>query len=417
MAFLIEDEKIKGQGQATEGQGAADPLANQNSSGMAPVIGGGSAVVGNAGASTAGVGSGGTGGWTNIQSYINANKDVDTGAAGMINQKVGSAFDSERSKLSSAADDAKKQGQAQAQGISEAAKNANQWLDQASKAYSWDGKHGDDYNTYSGKIKDSINAQYTGPSSFSYALGADASRYADTLRNDDAFNQFLGDQFQEKAGRLSSGGRALQKQLDVNNVALNNARENLLKKYSELGSFRDQTISETDQALGSAAEEFRNNQMALRDNLFNTSSSLDSEIAKQEAAARLGYDTALQGKSGRSNVGYQRIMDLISGAEGATNSLTGRQLRDRKMARDAFGENLSYRQLENERDAYGAKLPQTKYASQYAQNLAALENFYKNMEAQYGNTADAEERKFNLIQDILGSDTERKKQGFNARVK
>jgi hypothetical protein len=420
MAYILDQDKLQQdqQGQAAQGN---QPLADA----ATPLIGGGGSDVASAqqgAASSAGVGAGGTGGWTNIQSYLKANSG-DTGSADALQSKVGGQFDSEKSAITTESDKLKSEAEKTAAPISEAEKSANDWLNEGSKAYDWEGKHGDAYSQNVGKLKGALSAEYTGPKAYAYGISDKTQNYGSTLGNDEAFNQFVGDMYAERAGgKLSTGGRALQTQLDVNNENLVNTRQKLLGDYSGLGDYVNKTTTETDAALGEAEKQFRVKQNSLRDYLSNTANTTNTTIAQQEADARAAYNKDYTGgQSGRSGEGYWAnhlptyARDMAGAAE-ARNMLNSQGL---------SAADLTWAQLQKEQElgnVFGGKIADMRSwdnnvelpANILADNRAALDQFYAQSDQKYANTADAEERKFNMLQEILGG-TDKKAQGFKVR--
>lgn len=419
MSYLQnQDDKLLDPNQQKQDQG--QPQSGEPATvGGAPLVGGDSSAVQAGGVSTAGVGAGGQGKWTNIQAYLNANKNVDTGATQMVSDQVGSQFDKEQSDIDNESKDAVSKAQAQLNPIKEAKDNANAWLDRAAQSYDYSGNHASGYGDTVGKLKGALGAQYTGPKTFDHAFGADTQKYGENLASDDAFNKYLGDLYQNKAGgQLSSGGRALQQQLNVSNEPLQQARQNLLKRYSDLGDYRNLVASRTGKDLADTESAFRANQSGLKDYLTGQQAQAESGLSKAESDARAGYDTERFAGSGLGDF-YNLSRDKASiGAAGNAGA--------QQMARDAAGlsgDNLSWDALQREQDNYGNYDYHRVGLSDYGvgainerrdRNKAALDKFYADEDAKYQNTGDNEKRRYNTLAELLGVGN-KKSQGFKVR--
>lgn len=402
MAYVTDDDRLKQEQEGqTSGQQVSQPATSQSSY----VQSGG---LGASGVSTAGIGKGGTGGWTNIQSYLSANAG-DTGSSKLVQDKIGQQFDQERSNLQSGASQAKSAGEASAKQAHEAKNNVQSWLQDAGKNYSYSDTQNDAYNQNINKTRDALAAQYSGPQSYDYSFDNKTNQYGQVLNDNRAFDQFLGDLYQEKAGgKLSLGGRALQKQLDVSNEGLANTRQGLTKQYQDLGQYRDQTLTDTNNALRNYEQQFRVDQNQARDQLMNSLTGLESNIAQQEAKARADFEAANAQASGQMYSGlalpsskfYSDPFANIAGQEGFASR------------------NLTYAQLAKEQEALKDKMSGAQSSmirDQFGRNAEVLNKFLQEQDARFGNTADTEERQYNALLDILNSDKERKKQGFNVR--
>lgn len=356
MAYIENDDKLlenqDQQNQLYTGGGGTTGGGNLN-------VSGGSTTDVGANQQSAGVsGRGGTSSWTNIQDYIKAN-NVDTGAAGDITSKVGGEFQKERDNISNQAnalvDKAK-----QDVGTLWSEQDAQGRVDQASKDYRWQmndaQKNFDNYykNYYGGpnslgyknsywsktpfgevspeyasqvsSVKDYLGRQYTGPREFTYAIGDQSNKYADTLRSDDAFNQYMGDYYAGKAkAPLSGGQRALQTQLNVSNDSLNSMREKLLKDYSGVGEFRDQTARDTSSKLSGLENDMRVNQNRISDYLRSQAAAADT--SEQSAEAKYRADrTALQQRQSPG-------LDYLNGRYSGGTFESGRQVGQSDRAR------------------------------------------------------------------------------------
>ena len=353
-------------------------------------IGGSSGgVVGGQASQAAGapVGAGGTGGWTNIQSYLGANQG-DTGTAKNLEQKVGSQFQQDKSKLETESKSALDQSNEQTNKIKDAKENASGWLNQAAQAYDWGSKQTS--NTDVNKLAEANKAQYTAPKQFNANLSNESSEYGDRLKEGGNFSTLLNDLYREKAGgALSSGQNALQQQFDVNNQSLADTRQNLLKQYSGLAEQRDKTLTDVNSTLGSNEQAFRANQNALKDYLSNQLNATSTNVGNLENSARSAYNNALN----------------------QTTNAPG------------WNRPASYQELINEanqeRAGYMSRTPDSRYW--YEQNVAnpaatgggsraselrswnsIINDFNNSQENTYKNQSATEKAKFNIIANLLG---------------
>ena len=383
--LMQDDQQDQGQAQT---QNTVTPTA-----GTSGVVSGAQG----SGVSTAGVGAGGTGGWTNIQAYLGANKN-DNGAAGLLQNKAQDQYDTENQNLQTQAGDVKTQAEGEANKINEAKDNSKQWVNQAANAYSWSGQQTDPYNQNVGKLKSAINDQYKGPENFAYQKSADFQRTGSALGDNGAFSNYMNDIYKDKAGgQLTSGQGALQTQLDVNNQNLADARKNLLTQYSGFDDNMKNTVNATDAAIQKAKTDYGSNQAGLKDYLGNMGNDYDTQIGQAEADARSGYNTAY---AVDRNTPW-----LLSQTRNGTGDITG----------EDWGTTSI-------KDLVDTKNANQKYWSQHLQTNdpiikqyeGAINNFYSSQDAKYANTADEQERNWNTIMDILGK-SDRKAQGFQVR--
>lgn len=392
MAFLSqEDDELQGQGQ----NGAQSPL-----------VGGGSAQVGG-GAGSGGIGKGGQGGWTNIQAYLGANTG-NTGGSALLDKTASDQFAKEKTDMTSAANTYVSDAQKQVDQAKISNEQADDLINKQGQEYNWGGQQSLGYQQNVDKVKGALNGQYQGPTSYQYSLGADTQNVGNALKDDQAFNNYMGDVYAKASGKtLSTGQRALQNQLDVNNNDLSNARQRALGQYAELGDLRDKTVKSATDQLGGLEQQYRTNQNALRDYLTGKSNTYDTEIGQAEAAARAAYNQAANTGSGLKSLGY----DTIAGIKGNNAEIGPRaQL-------GVWGDNLNYNQLQNELNAFNSG--QLKWMTpdrdpDLANKQNVLNNFYAQQDAAYANTADEQERKYNALADFLGLGSKRE-QGFRVR--
>lgn len=435
-----DDKLQKDQQDPNAASGSTTPQVGTGTSG---VVSGSS----NQAVSTAGVGAGGTGGWTNIQAYLGANKG-DTGSAKNLEDKASTQYQSENSALNTQATDTKNQAQGEANKINEAKDKSKEWVSQSANAYSWDGNQNDAYKGNVNKLKSATTDQYAGPNNFAYGTSADFQRTNNALGDNKAFGSYMGDIYTQKAGgQLNSGQLALQGQLDVNNQALADTRQNLLKQYAGFGDTVNKTVTDTDAAIKKSREDYGNNQDALKSSLQNLGNEYDTGLKQAEIDARKGYNDSYTGGSGLSGTFYDRY------GGGGDNALTGtvqnnsvNQLKDLGV----WGSDIAWNNIQKEKEysdagksmgsvaggsldsqkqdygnlqrqdrmdyfnnnGYGDGWNQAK--GNYDRNQSALNNFYSEQDTKYKDTGDSEKKNWNTIMDILGN-TDRKQQGFNVR--
>jgi hypothetical protein len=422
-----------------------DPQKKNQTTGESSLVGSSSAQVGGASAtpSAAGVGKGGTGGYTNIQSYLGANQG-DTGSAQNLEKTTAPTFDNESQNIQKQSTDYVNNAQKQLDDNSIDKTKAESIVKEAAGNYTYGAPQNDSYNQSVSKVQNALNGQYSGPTSYNYAIGADAQNLGSQLKDPGGFDTLMGNVYSNAAGKsLSQGQFALQKQFDVNNSALQDTRNNLLNKYSGLEKQRDDTVTDTTQKLGGLAEQYRNNQSSLKDYLLNQSNSLDTSEAQAEANAKAAYNALYTGRSGRDSSFANLESDGDRNAVGLNGGNPEVWLGNMNRLRDngiwqgdpsnlhvGDGKNLSWAQLQKEHD-----LAQNTYAlgelgararsanagtghtirNNFLDNGSALTNFYNTQDAQYANTGDEQKRSYNAIQDFLNSTAARKEQGFKVR--
>lgn len=427
MAFFGDDNKLLDPNQAQQAQGSAqqtdDTAQKPLSSDGGDVVSGGANQASSAASSQPSQSSGqqaGTGGqgagWTNIQAYMNANAG-DTGEAQKLQGTIGSQFDSDKRAVTDQASSAKTAAQSQADKKGAAESNASDWVKSAGKAYDWSGNQTKDYSDVTENFRSALNAQYTAPTSYNFGLSDKSQQYGSTLGNDQAFNQFLGDQYQQQAGApLSTGGRNLQTQLDASNGALNDTRQNLLKQYSGLGQYRDSQVADANSAAQKAQQDFTNHQANLQNYLSGRSSADLNDLANATSAAKTNYNNEYNSGSGQASTLYDGLTDRYNGGNGGIDAaVAGGEIRERRNA-GIWGNNLTYNQLQTEQYKQPvSRHNAVEYNSGLANNLAALNKFYDDEDQKYAATGDDSKREWNAIQDILGSTGARQTQGFKVR--
>jgi hypothetical protein len=254
MAFL-DDQKQQDQTQGSQPAQFTQAPQQVGNSGAADV---------GSGVSTAGVGAGGTGGWTNIQAYINANKDSNGGITSFSNT-VGKQFDTDQNQIQSSSNDAKNQAKSQVDTNYIGQDQASQLIDQYNA-------NDLDRTGIKGQFSNALNGAYSGPTEWSYSLSAPTQNYGDALTTDQGFQGVLNNHYQNLAGgQLNSGQMALQNQLDVNNPNVSATRSQLLARYKALQDMGNQTATDTNAALKDYQSQYGKNEQDLNNYLTNES--------------------------------------------------------------------------------------------------------------------------------------------------
>lgn len=435
MAFIPTDDKQLDPNDPNAQQQSGQPniagSAGFNGPQSSSTVGSGTGV------STAGVGRGGTGGWTNIQAYINANKDYNSGAEKAIREQGTNQVNQERSKIDQEANQVKSQVDNQANQVNDVKQNYGSWINQGAQNYQYGAQNqNQNYNDYFNKLKGALNMQYQGPDQVSYQRSADTQRYADAVADDGAYRNLVNDFYKKQGGgKLSSGQRALQDQLDVNNTGLQNARKDLQGQFQGLSDYETQKMGDINNQITQAKETIGN--FDFRNLLANDAARLNQSIAEQEAAAKNAYETAYRGGSGRKAAGFDALSALTGQGSNLFSQPTGTLLQNQRRDSGVWGDNLTFEQLQREAslaNQLSGGLDQFKYYDPIVQHMLQqlspgaedpraalagnqdyLNQWYGQQDAKYGNTADAEERQWNLIADLLGYSDPRKEEGFKVR--
>lgn len=398
MASITGDDKLlDNQDQQLQGQ----------SNGSQNVSSGSSNDVGNGAVSTAGVGAGGTGGWTNIQSYLNANQG-DTGSAQALNKTVGDQFNKEKDAYTQ--DSSKFLNDANKQVADQKIDNnqADQLIKSNSTDYSYGG--GDQSTAYKGnvqKVQGALNNAYSGPTSYSYGFTAPTQNYGSAVKDGGGFDTLMNQLYSNAAGKnLSNGQYQLQKQLDVNNSALTDARSNLANQYDQLGANRDKAVADTTAGLGQAEQTYRTNQNALRDYLTGQSNNYETSEGQAEANAKKSYNDAMRADF-HGNGSIDTLTNRIRNA-GNYGGAGGGWYWGGDNYNGAFGQG-QHDYVNSPLASGGIDLnPSGQLGSE-------LSNWQYNQLQANQNVGDPEKRSFNAIQDFLNSDAARKQAGFNVR--
>lgn len=354
----------------------------------------GGVVNGQGGVSTAGIGAGGQGMWTNIQAYLNANKE-DTGSADYLQNQYSSQFDKEKDQLNTQANDAKSQAQSQSNSITEAKDHSKEWVNQAAQGYDWGGNHQGPYQDNVNKLDKALTSQYSGPENFSYAFSEPTQNMKTNLSDENAFWNGMKDSYKQRVGgQMNSGVAELQRQFDTTNDNLQNQRQNLLQKYGDLQLTRDNVATDANSAIEKSRQDFGNNQQNLYSDLLGQSNKYQTDIGQNQADANSDYFN--NAHEGWDNGYYGFGPQAFSHPFQATADEMQRWL-------DANGRPRS-----NSADWSPA-------AQDYDMKKNEIGQFYKDQEAKYVPKDEEYKKNFNVIQDILKSNTDRKKQGFSVR--
>lgn len=462
MAFIDNQDENQLDPNAPQGQGQGQT--------QQPLVGQGSTAVGGSqGASSAGVGPGGTGGWTNIQAYLDANKG-DTGSAQLLGKTVGDQFGQERSNFQNDSSKFLTDAQTQADANKITDDQAGSYINQAAGEYSYPGadpkgsfeyaplptggmagtpqdkatpsptqptvqsptdpSQQADYASIVSKFQKALNDPYSGPTSYDYGFGDQTQQYGADLKDNPSFDTLMQNIYSTASGNpLTSGQYDLQKQLDVNNQALGDTRNSLNDQYSQLTADRDKTVADTTTGLSNIEQGYRQNQSDLYDYLTGQSNTEDQTIGQEEAAARDAYNKDYTtGQSGDASINYQNMLNNADAGD-ISGPLTQARINQR-VGLGIWGDNLNWNQLQNEQnDRYsgGALSPWTNnelYGSadnratsdaDWANRLKQLNNFYGNEDQKYVGTADQDKRQYNAIQDFLNSGVAKKDQTFQVR--
>ena len=389
---LITDEEEKDQGTDASGP-VTTPSETAGTSGL---------ITGGSGGLANGARPGGAGSWTNIQSYLSANKG-GTGSEKIVQDKVGGQFGTEKQALEKAGADTRSAAETQVKGIKDTADGARNTINEAANAYQWGAETQDDnYSQKTGGLKSALSSKYSGPTSFDYSMSNDAQKYGTALGDDRAFGSLMDDFYRTAAGgQISRGGLDLQRQLDTSNDALAKTRGDLLKEYSGLKSLRDTTATDVGNFLKTAQEDFGKEQTRLRDDLGLYGNENDTATSLLEDTARQGFDNTYR----LSPTGF----DLGNQFQGYFQNATFEQLQNEVDRILNMGGGAYWRDNKDQIMGMG---PLEGAVPNFMREAIPLLNSYYSREAQkYGDTADTEKRRFNAIMDVLGVNSA-KEQGF-----
>ncbi|MGE4131892.1 MAG: hypothetical protein AB7F86_09650 [Bdellovibrionales bacterium] len=396
MAFIQDrDDELQEQ---TPGQGQSPLVSGQ-----------GSSIAGSSGGEAAAQGGGAGNGWTNIQAYLNANKN-NSGSAQALSNTVNKRFDDEKNKITSDSGAFLQGAKGQVDAANVSNEKADDLVKQAGQNYTYGAPQNQGYTDLVNQMQTSLNGQYQGPRDYTYGFSSKTQETGSALKdNNPGFDSLMNNVYSQTAGRPLTGGQfQLQKQFDVNNEALANARQNLAGSYDQLGQYRDQTVQDATKQLSGYEQQYRDNQNRLRDYLGYTQNNLTTQQAQKENEARNAYQQTLNDQSGYRSAAEPEIakygrmyQDAMAGA----------------LARRGIWGDLSWNQLQREQDVLNGTGPDA-YRVYYdpsaglAEHAGALNQFYGEQNAKYADTAADEKRRRNAIMDFLGLDGARQEQGF-----
>lgn len=424
------DDKLMQNDQQQPGGGVSNTVTP--TAGTSGVVSGSN----NSNVSTAGVGAGGTGGWTNIQSYLSANQG-DHGSSQNLQEKVGGQYDKENQNLVTQANDTKTQAQNEANKVNEAKDNSKEWVNQAANAYSWTGNQNEDYKGTVGKLQSALYDPYKGPNNFAYTTSNDFQRANTALKDDPSFGNYMKDIYSEKAGgQLTQGQGALQNQLDVNNQQLADTRKNLLNQYAGFGDKVNAAVTDADSAIQKARQDYGNNQTGLMDYLGNYGDETYTKEQQAEMDARAAYNKDYTtGKSGQQNVGklYSDLTNNGKNLAGGWFQVPGDVGTDANSTWEGLQKennpvNLQYGNANYDFSSLWGRSPTPGWyphdsrvswvtdplKAQYGDNQNVLNKWYGEQDQKYANTGDAEKRQWNVINELLKKD-DRMSEGFKVR--
>lgn len=310
MAILAQDQSKR-----------LDPNQNKQLGGQTPLSGGapltnqgGSLSSSGGNISSQPQGSGGVSRWTNIQTYLDANKNTK-GSSRVLNQNVGTAFQQDQQRLKQESEGAKAQAKQEVEGNKMGTDKASQLITDIannSPVVRADPNSGSstggliDNNYYDvirvdqgqplendpgnpmarsqaiQQIQDVLNAQYGGPDQFNFSYNDQVNQYGQNLGSDPGFKAVMQHLYQNQSGgRMGSGGLALQSQLDQGNEVLQDLRQDLSGQYGQMQSDLGSTLAGTNEALDQYVNQFTTDQQALEDYLLGESENLYSAIDSQ----------------------------------------------------------------------------------------------------------------------------------------
>lgn len=421
MALLANNDKLK-----QDNNNQPDNLGEGSQVGTGALVGNTSNVVtsGTGGNATA---PGAQGAWTNIQAYLNANKG-NTGSAQYFDNKVNETFEKEKQDAQRQADESKQRANEEVEKAKVGQDQASQIINQTAQNYNYSGQASEPYSQGVNQLKTALNADFTGPTSFNYGLSSEAQKYGNVGDNG-AFKNIMEGLYNESAGgQMNRGQLALQRQLDVSNVGLKNARQKALERYAGLNTDINNLATQTTQDLSGMESNFRQNQNALKDYLNNQANLELQARAQAEADARAAYQGIYTGdKTGRGSFGEDNSFVFYGGGWTPktftgnhdnlginAGNMTWQQMQQELAAHQgtdkaAYGD---YNILDPNKGIVGTIEDERK---RYVNDInSVLNNFYSQQEAKYQNTGDSEKRRYNTIMDILENNA-RLDEGFNVR--
>lgn len=320
MAYLPQEDKNKKLG--LDGEGGSAVVQGQPGGAQSPVNPGGQ-FAGQSGGQTP-QGTGGTLGWTNIQDYVSANQGSQ-GSSNLLKDKIGNQFEQSKQDLESKANEVRSKAEEASKKVVFNQDQASQAVKEAAKLYqyptqpaapnptgtvkkpadpspliTYDIPYEDtinqepesetnqptqSYDDIVNQFKSQLNAQYEGPSQFTYGFDAPTQEYGTNLGSQQGFQAILNSLYDDstgKSGAMGTGSKALQYQLDQDNPYVNNARQELSNQYQGLEDFRNQAIGEQDY-YNEMQDNFRTSQDQLK-TFLNTQQG-DAKTALEQAVS------------------------------------------------------------------------------------------------------------------------------------
>lgn len=258
-AALLDDEEKKKQEQQTQG-GALQTGAPQT----------GGVVTGQAGGGQGGqaLNNGGFGGWTNIQSYINANEGNDSSAK-LLDSTVGGEFDKEKSRFDSESSKMTNDAKSKAD---ESVGFVNNFQNNLNNAAS-----GNFNNDYANQAKGFLGSSYN-PGQFTFSLNQNAQNYGNNLKDDNSFYKMQNDLYAKTSGGpLTTGQQSLQTQLDTSSDKLAQVRNSVYDRYLNNFGNLDQYIGKVNDQINSYGSQYNTNKAALNNSVRDNYSILNSD--------------------------------------------------------------------------------------------------------------------------------------------
>lgn len=250
MAYLVNNTDEEKEKKASASN--ADVLAPQADANAAP-LGQPTATMG---------GKGGSGGWTNIQNYLQANQGGNN-PSNILQQQVGSTYDKEKQTLEDTASKTKTAAAEEAKRTDIGKDKASKLVEAAGQKYQYNvPTQSSDYQTAIKAIQDPLGYTYNKPI-YDYAVSAPFQKYQAGLSKEASpgqFNQMMADVYGGIAGRgLSSGQKALQTQLQGGDEQFDPIRQALATKYGEYNPLVEQTRKDVGTEIENQGKTFEDN--------------------------------------------------------------------------------------------------------------------------------------------------------------
>ncbi|GEM_PF-2788304 len=260
-AALLDDEEKKKQEQQTQG-GALQTGAPQT----------GGVVTGQAGGGQSGqaLNNGGFGGWTNIQSYINANEGNDSSAK-LLDSTVGGEFDKEKSRFDSESSKMTNDAKSKAD---ESVGFVNNFQNNLNNAAS-----GNFNNDYANQAKGFLGSNYN-PGQFTFSLNQNAQNYGNNLKDDNSFYKMQNDLYAKTSGGpLTTGQQSLQTQLDTSSDKLAQARNSAYDKYLNNFGNLNSSISSVNNQINDYGKQWADNKNKFASDLGNQNAAYQNDYS------------------------------------------------------------------------------------------------------------------------------------------